>query len=523
MKKMKHLQQFVQTLALYFSRAYAVLNHIRFLSTLDATVFTLLIPPDHLLVRINKKLDFQFVNALCHPYYKNSPVGKQPIEPVKLFKMLLLLVFYGLLSERELVRQVQVNVAFRYFCGFSLWDTIPDHSTFTVFRKRIGNQTFKAIFVHILEKCIAAGLVTNEMYLFDTTLVRAHSRKIPPPQQATQLYCAVVKLLFGEDELPTPAEQEALAVACAEKVGYTSEKRVTHILTHAPEVKLDELVQSSDHLLALAVTQKPERTHILTKRTKLGDFITQVFGRIPHAVRDTSCRLISQGKTALAGYLLSLGVDLKQLVITVFDLDAADVQGQEKYLPLYEEHCARTKRCQHPKPRKASADSAFDIDITIRQRLEAEGVDCNIPLRRIGTNTGLFSPAEFQLKDDQTLVCPAGKELKTFRHDETRQLTFFKTGACPLCPRKAECTTAKYRTVSINIDAHRLRQRARAHNQTDAYKSALLERLQIEGAFGWGKAFHHLERAYYFDKEQTYNQAALFATAYNIVKLVLHS
>jgi hypothetical protein len=72
------------------------------------------------------------------------------------------------------------------------------------------------------------------------------------------------------------------------------------------------------------------------------------------------------------------------------------------------------------------------------------------------------------------------------RHDEKQQLTFFKTDACPLCPRKAECTTATYRTVGINIEAHRLRQVARAHNQTADYKSALLKRLQIEGAFGWG-------------------------------------
>jgi hypothetical protein len=369
--------------------------------------------------------------------------------------------------------------------------------------------------------------------MFDTTLVRAHSQKIPPAQQATQLYCAVVKLLFGQEE-PSPAEQETIAVACAEKVGYTSEKRVKHILTHAPDIKVAELVQDSDHLLELALTQSPkanERTHILAKRTKLSDFITQVFGRIPHAVRDKSCRLISQGKTTLAGYLLSLGVDLKQLVITVFDLDPACVQGQEKYLSLYEEHCERTfrKRNQHPKPLKASADSAFDIDITIRQRLETDGVECNIPLRRIGTNTGLFSPAEFQLTDAETLVCPANQELKAIRHDDRRNLTSFTTRACPLCPRKAECTTAQYRTVSINIEAHRLRQQAREHNQTDAYPdlSGLCWsgcRLKVPSA-GVSRFLrdHHLERAYYFDKEQTYNQAALFATAYNIVKLVLHA
>jgi hypothetical protein len=377
--------------------------------------------------------------------------------------------------------------------------------------------------VRILEKCIEAGLVTNEMYLFDTALVQAHSRLIPPKQQAAQLYRAVVKLLFGDDDLPSPEEQEAIAVQVAAKVGYKSDKRVEHILDQASKVNQDILINSSDHLLELAVSQKSERTKILAKRTKLCAFIKEVFGRIPHAIRDKSCRITSRGKNLVVGYLFSLGVDSRHLVITTFDLDPARVQGHQKYLPLYEEHCERTKRCEHPKPLKASADSEFDIPITIRQRLDADGVECNIPLRHLAINTRLFSPAEFYLKDDKTLVCPANQELTAMRHDEARQLTFFKTTACPLCPRKAECTTAAYRTVGINIEAHRLRQQARQHNQTDAYKSALLERLQIEGVFGLGKAFHHLEKSYYFDKEQSYNHAALFATAYDIVKLVMHS
>jgi hypothetical protein len=224
--------------------------------------------------------------------------------------------------------------------------------------------------------------------------------------------------LFGKDETPTPAEQETLALACAEKVGYTSAKRVDHILTHAPDIAVADLIEDSDHLLELAVTENDERTHMLTKQTKLHDFITQVFGRIPHAVRDKTCRMINQGKTTLVAYMLSLGVDLKHLVITVFDLDPARVHGHEKYLSLYEEHCQRTKfrlRNQQPKPLKASADSEFDIESAIRQRLEAEGVECNIPLRRIGTNTGLFSPAEFQLKDADS-ACGMSCEQKTQGH-----------------------------------------------------------------------------------------------------------
>ena len=80
-----------------------------------------------------------------------------------------------------------------------------------------------------------------------------------------------------------------------------------------------------------------------------------------------------------------------------------------------------------------------------------------------------------------------------------------------------------YRTVAINVENHRLRQVAREYNKTEQYKSAMIQRMQIEGVFGTGKMYRHLEKCYYFDKEQNYNYAALFSTAHNIVKLVLHS
>jgi transposase len=164
MKPQTKAQKFLSLLTAYFVRVKLFLDFLTLYKNFDGIIVALLIPKDHLLLRIGEKINFEFVNDLCQPYYKNSGPGRPPIAPVKIFKMLLVLVLYGLLSERELVRQVQVNVAFRHFCGFSLFDPIPEHSTFTVFRQRIGKATFKAIFVRVLELCIKHKLVTNEMY-----------------------------------------------------------------------------------------------------------------------------------------------------------------------------------------------------------------------------------------------------------------------------------------------------------------------------------------------------------------------
>jgi len=76
-----------------------------------------------------------------------------------MFKILFLMFFYNIPSEREIVEHVQVNVLYRYFCDINLDETIPDHSSFTVFRQRLGKERFKRLFNRILTQCIEHDLV----------------------------------------------------------------------------------------------------------------------------------------------------------------------------------------------------------------------------------------------------------------------------------------------------------------------------------------------------------------------------
>ena len=93
-----------------------------------------LIPENHLLRKVDRMVSFDFIYDLLAPYYPAT--GRPSVDPVSLFKMLLIGYLYGIKSERRLVEEVQLNIAYRWFCGFELDDAIPDHSTFSKTRAR---------------------------------------------------------------------------------------------------------------------------------------------------------------------------------------------------------------------------------------------------------------------------------------------------------------------------------------------------------------------------------------------------
>ena len=94
-----------------------------------------LVPKDHLLRKIDRVVDFDFIRDKVKDLYC-ADNGLPAVDPVVLFKMLFLGYLFGVRSERQLVREIQVNVAYRWFIGYGLSDKIPDASTFSQNRRR---------------------------------------------------------------------------------------------------------------------------------------------------------------------------------------------------------------------------------------------------------------------------------------------------------------------------------------------------------------------------------------------------
>src|SRR6202023_524451 len=135
------------------------------------------VPDDHQVRAIASVLDLSCVYGELSPHY--PALGRPSIDPVLMIRMLILGYAFGLRSERLLCREVKVNLAYRWFCGLSIEDKIPDHSVFSRARNERFRDSgiFRRIFERVVEACIAAGLVGGEGFAVDASLIEADANK----------------------------------------------------------------------------------------------------------------------------------------------------------------------------------------------------------------------------------------------------------------------------------------------------------------------------------------------------------
>jgi transposase len=131
------------------------------------------VPPDHLVRQIDAILDLSWVHKELLPYY--SQTGRPSIDPVLMIRMLIVGYVFALRSERRLCAEVQVNLAYRWFCKLGIEDNIPDHSVFCRARHERFRESdaLRRVFEGVVAMCIAAGLVGGEAFSVDASLIKA--------------------------------------------------------------------------------------------------------------------------------------------------------------------------------------------------------------------------------------------------------------------------------------------------------------------------------------------------------------
>ena len=131
------------------------------------------VPPDHLVRQIDGVLDLDWVHKELAPYYSHT--GRPSIDPVLMIRMLIVGYVFAIRSERRLCSEVQVNLAYRWFCKLGIEDGIPDHSVFCRARHERFRQSeaLRLVFEGVVAKCIAAGLVGGEAFSIDASLIKA--------------------------------------------------------------------------------------------------------------------------------------------------------------------------------------------------------------------------------------------------------------------------------------------------------------------------------------------------------------
>src|SRR6476661_8095688 len=133
------------------------------------------IPTNHLLRMIDGHVDFSFLREQLKDFY--SPTGRPSIDPEILLRLLVVGYLYGITSERRLMQEVRMHLAYRWFTRLSFEQEIPDHSTFSKNRHGRFRQSgvFRKVFEEIVQRCLDAGLVEGRNLAVDGTLVGANA------------------------------------------------------------------------------------------------------------------------------------------------------------------------------------------------------------------------------------------------------------------------------------------------------------------------------------------------------------
>ena len=348
------------------------------------------VPENHLLRLIDRHISFDFVREKLKDSY--SDTGRPSIDPELLLRILLIGYLYGVTSERKLVEELQMHLAWRWFTGLSFDQEIPHHSTFS--KNRHGrfheSDLFQQLFEEIVDRCQEAGLVEGEHLSVDGSFIAANasrSSRIPREQLAE---AAQVKLTIRE---------------------------------YLTELEQQNPIEEPTHQQALVSTTDPDSTYA-TKGSRAAEL----------------------------GYFNNYLIDNQSGVIVGVQATAARL-SQESVAAR--EMITRSAERRGRFPQSVAADTTYGNGELLAW-LEQRGITPYIRVKESpAPKTNLYGMRENStyVAETNSYQCPEGKRLtyvginainRTHVYVATRK-------RCRDCPQKAQCTRGHYRQIAIHV------------------------------------------------------------------------
>ena len=426
-----------------------------------------LVPSDHLLRRIDAFIDFEFIrDKVKHLYCIDN--GRPATDPVVLFKLLFIGYLYGIRSERQLVKEVEVNVAYRWFLGFSLTDKIPDASTISQNRRRrfVGTPIYQEIFDNIVEQAQEAGMVTGRVLYTDSTHLKASANKnrfdVKEVEVAPQAYLETLDAAVDEDrkvhgKKPLKAKDEV------------------------PKSKSTKVSRTDKDAGYMVREGKPKGFFYLDHRTVDGahGIITDTHAT-PGNVHDSRPYLerLDRQRRRFGFDVDAVGLDAGYNSAAIcHGLEQRDIYGVIGY-----------RRPTHKKEYFYKRDYVYDA--------EADVYIC---------------PAEQRITYNTT----NRKGYREYKSDPTR---------CKNCPLLMQCTrSAGHQKVLTRHVWEDARERIDAHRKTDAGWKIYARRKQtVERSFADGKQLHGHRYARLRGLPKVQEQCLLSAACQNMKKIAMH-
>src|SRR5947209_10508506 len=395
------------------------------------------VPDDHPVREIAAVLDLSWVHSELAPYYPK--LGRPSIDPVLMIRMLIIGYVFAIRSERALCREVQVNLAYRWFCGLSIEDKIPDHSAFSRARNERfrDSDIFRSVFERVVGACIGAGLVGGDGFAVDASLIVADANKqrsIPGSEWSREVDAQAV----------SRATKEYLATLDDAAFGAASDVRPKFV---SPS---DPAAQCAGAMLGPAFFAYSNNYLIDVK-----------FGIIMDV---EASRAIRQAEVGAAKTMIE-----------------------------------RTEERFGIKPNRLAADTAYGSGANLNWLVKDKKIAPHIPvIDKSKREDETFSRDDFMFdKERNVYTCPAGKTLTTtgkLVNDGETLLYLASTRDCRNCPFKAQCCPkTPFRRVPRSI-YEEARDVARALAKTEAFEQSRRDRKRIEMLFAHLKRILRLGR-----------------------------
>lgn len=423
-----------------------------------------LVPSDHLLRKIARHIDFEFIRPATQHLY-SADNGRPAVDPVMLFKMLFIGYLFGVRSERQLIREIQVNVAYRWFLDLSLTDKVPDASTLSQNRRRRFAETDieQVIFDGIVEQALKNGLIGGEVLHTDSTHLKANASKkrfeVHQVEQRPMDYLAELNIAIDDDR-------------------QAHGKRPLKTRKSEPEVKETKVSTTDPDSGFMTRDHKPQGFFYLDHRT----------------------------------------VDGKHAIITDTFVTPGNVNDARPYLGRLDRQCERFKLT----PLAVALDAGY-FTPAICKGLEDRDVYGVIGYKRPRTQPGYFYKRQFIYDPERDgYTCPNGQFLP---YSTTNRVGYreYKSDSvqCRECPLRDQCTKSQNRVkVVIRHVWEEAKERINQNRLTPEGKRIYDRRKEtVERSFADAKELHGHRYARFRGLNKVMRQCLLAAACQNMKKI----
>ena len=372
------------------------------------------------------------LRAKLQPFY--SELGRPSIDPELMIRMLIVGYCYGIRSERKLCEEVELHLAYRWFCRLDLDDKVPDHSTFSVNRhgRFRDSDIFRQLFEAVVRACMDAELVKGEGFAVDASVVEADASRYHG--QAP-----------GEIDWSAPARQTR-AVA--------------------------EFLLGLDNEDADADRKQPK---VISPTDPCAAWTAKANKRVQF------------------GYGLNYMIDVEHAVIV--DVEATPARTYDE-VAASRIMIDRTETAFSLRPKRLIADTAYGTGKLLAWLLDRD-ITPHIPVwERYERTDGMFSRRDFTYDTTRDVyICPNGRPLRTSGtiHDGRVRNYLSQPGDCRVCKLKERCTRAPFRKVARDINEE-ARDHVRSLKGTAEFEQSSDQRKKVEMRFAHLKVHHRFER-----------------------------